>query len=289
MADRDTDHPSQKGWGAALKRRFTGASDGPGFFSDYREALNRGDRSYDMSRDRDPLATTLRGLVGTMIAAIPAMGVAFYIEGTSQISVDNVNIQQSGTSQTIGLNNGQHWTLVREGEEFAVYAQDGSRLQLVSSTAQALEAIQTVNGMLAQAITALEAGQLPQADIPQLLQYASISEAFVDDRGNIDRIVSGAAEDPSAQGRNLLPRLKAAQAFWQAGGQGLMTGDYGYDATERAALKSEENPESDMLKFGLAIAGLGLLLGVTAPFTLGAAETVGRRRRRAKGERNDYY
>lgn len=289
MADRNTDHPSQKGIGAALKRRFTGASAGPSFGREYYEILSERNNDYNILYDLDPLAGILRGLIATMVTIVPAFGIAFGIDVASRVELDRAEVQNSATAaygyQTIGLNNGRHWTLVRQDGEFGVYLENGRRIEMVASTAQALEIIRAVDTNLKQAITALESGQIPEDDIPQILQYASISEAFIDQGGNIDRVVAGVAEDGTAQGRNLLVRLKSAQAFWQEAGQSLMTGNYGYDAAERAPLKVEQDAHGKTVLGGVGTLALGILLGVTAPFTLGAATTVSRRRRRSKMDR----
>lgn len=285
MADRQTDHPSQKGWGATFRRRLTGEAGAVPFMQDFKQAIAEGNRTYSLPLALDPDAVMVRvvvfGLVAGGVGALGTYGVTTLTDQWPQaVSIQNDAAAPYGY-QAIRLDNGAEWVLVRENNEYSLFFRNGDRLTMVT-TARALEAMRDVTGKLGKVIDALEHGRIPAGDIPEMMSYEGMSEAYVGSWDAIQRTFESAVPDAAAEGRNLLEKLRAVEAYWQSASSAIIAGEYGYDAQERAGLKHEEETGDIVQQGAIISAALFGFLGATLPFSLGAVGAIARRRRRSQ-------
>ncbi len=280
MADRNQDHPSQKGVKGFLRRNFTAAPDGEGLWSIYKQEVKK--EFTQVPAHEVPFAWTVQTLFFGMVACVPgvAVGLGAYVvlnEDAAKDAAIVAGLDNPYGYQAVRFNDNQTLMLVAQDGTYRVYNEHKGELVLQGSSAAALEAAHRVSQSLSDAITALENGAAPSGDVPEFIRYTGLSEAYADYDGDVERRFDAAASDPSADS-NILAAMRAALPQWQAAAQAIATSPHGYTAEQKSAMHQERSGE-DYVFGTMALVGLlGAVIGFTGPFTAPVGRSIRRRR-----------
>lgn len=281
MADRKTDRPDQNTVRAKIARSLGGT-----LVADYGAALKA---QADKKGGKGELIadSVLNAMLGGAMVAFPALLIEINMplpEPTPDAPAAQIaaNLNAENGYQGVGLNDGTRYALVKQDGRYALFRDLGGELHYEASPAQALEKIQTVTRDLSITINALEGGQLPTIDIPQIMTIGGLTQAYSTASG-IERDYDSWTEN--AGSGSLLGAMKQAYAQWHAAGQTIANEGYGYTQAQQVALPLEAPAEKQIPLF-ISIVGAGMALIAGWPLYAAAPAAMRRNRARNKGLNN---
>lgn len=284
MADRERDHPSQRGVKGFMKRGFSGAEGS--FLHDYKAEVRA--ELATVPREQLAGAWVLQTIMAGTLASLPGVAITLVADKALRAdfaAVDTaVQAGQNGPGyQAVRFNGGEGLVLFQNEGRTAVYRLSSqNELTLIDSAAQAAEAIANVRQNLAQSLSALESGRLQGTDVPEIQAFTGLTVPYVDEGGQIERQYAGLRTSDD-QNTHLLTSLQTAQAQWDAAARSIATTRYGYTAAEKAAFAKEADAGVSIWGGVMGFVALGALIGFTGPFTVALPRAMRRRRTMKKG------